>query len=108
MKRLQIPKNKFLKLIINVVLIAVWFNIYWYIDFRIFMGNYHYESFLRIFSIGNFLVMPFYVRMNSGKYMINVTNKNLSYAEKILLQGIINEYIPENSSLIDFLPEKYK
>ncbi len=32
------------------------------------------------------LLMPFYVRMNSGKYMVNVTNKNLSYAEKILLQ----------------------
>ena len=61
MKRLKLPKNKFLKLIINVVLIAVWFNIYWYIDFRIFMGNYHYENFLRIFSIGNFLVMPFLI-----------------------------------------------
>ena len=61
MKRLQLPKSKFLKLIINVVLIAVWFNIYWYIDFRIFMGNYHYENFLRIFSIGNFLVMPFLI-----------------------------------------------
>ena len=61
MKRLKLPNSKFLKLIINVVLIAVWFNIYWYIDFRIFMGNYHYENFLRIFSIGNFLVMPFLI-----------------------------------------------
>ena len=25
------------------------------------MGNYHYENFLRIFSIGNFLVMPFLI-----------------------------------------------
>ena len=32
------------------------------------------------------LLMPFYVRMNSGKYMVNVIDKNLSYAEKILLQ----------------------
>ena len=32
------------------------------------------------------LLMPFYVRMNSGKYMVNVTNKNLDYAEKILSQ----------------------
>ena len=30
------------------------------------------------------LLMPFYVRMNSGKYLVNVINKNLSYAEKIL------------------------
>jgi len=61
MKRLKLPNKKFLKLIINVVLIAVWFNIYWYIDFRIFMGNYHYENFLKIFSIGNLLVMPFLI-----------------------------------------------
>ena len=58
MKRLLLPKNKFLKLLINVFLIAVWFNIYWYIDFRILMGNYDYENFLKIFSFGNFLVMP--------------------------------------------------
>ena len=58
MKRLQLPKNKFLKLLINVVLVAVWFNIYWYLDFRVLMGNYDYENFLRIFSIGDFLLMP--------------------------------------------------
>ena len=31
------------------------------------------------------LLMPFYVRMNSGKYMVNVIDKNLIYAKKVLL-----------------------
>ncbi len=58
MKPLQLPKNKFLRLLINVVLIVSWFRIFWFIDFRVFMGAYYWERFLRIFSIGNFLVMP--------------------------------------------------
>lgn len=58
MKLLQLPKNKFLRLFINIILIAVWFSIWRFIDFKILMGNYYYENFLKIFSIGNFLIMP--------------------------------------------------
>ncbi len=48
-----------------------------------------YLSSLAIFSfimlfIADFLVMPFYVRMGSGKYMVNVIGKELSYGKKIL------------------------
>ena len=41
-------------------------------------------------------------------FYLNSRGLNKFEAEKILLQGIINEYISENSSLINFLPEKYK
>mgnify|MGYP001445213355 CR=1 FL=1 len=58
MKRLELPKNKLARLGINIALIVIWFNIYWFIDFKILMGNYYYENFLKIFSIGNFLIMP--------------------------------------------------
>ena len=30
------------------------------------------------------LIMPYYVRMNTGKYMVNIIDKNLVYAEEIL------------------------
>ena len=47
---------------------------------------------LTIFSLimlflADFLVMPFYVRMGSGKYMVNVIGKELSYGKKILKKG---------------------
>ena len=34
--------------------------------------------------IANLIIMPIYVRMNSGKYMINVIGKELSYGQKVL------------------------
>ncbi len=40
-------------------------------------------SLIMLFLADSF-VMPFYVRMGSGKYMINVIGKELSYGEKIL------------------------
>ena len=41
-------------------------------------------------------------------FYLNSRGLSKSRAEKILLQGIINEYIPEHSPLINFLPENYK
>ena len=41
-------------------------------------------------------------------FYLNSRGLSKSKAEKILLQGIIREYIPENSPLINFLPENYK
>ena len=41
-------------------------------------------------------------------FYLNSRGLSKSKAEKILLQGIINEYIPEHSPLINFLPENYK
>ena len=41
-------------------------------------------------------------------FYLNSRGLSKSRAEKILLQGIINEYIPKNSPLINFLPESYK
>ncbi len=41
-------------------------------------------------------------------FYLNSRGLSKSKAEKILIQGIISEYIPENSPLINFLPENYK
>jgi len=41
-------------------------------------------------------------------FYLNSRGLNKFEAEKILLQGIISEYISKNSPLINFLPEKYK
>ena len=41
-------------------------------------------------------------------FYLNSRGLSKSRAEKILLQGIISEYIPENSPLRNFLPENYK
>ena len=35
MKRLELPKNKLARLGINIALIVIWFNIYWFIDLKI-------------------------------------------------------------------------
>ena len=40
-------------------------------------------SLLVIFIFDSFL-MPSYVRMNSGRYMVNVVDKKIDYAEKVL------------------------
>ncbi len=40
-------------------------------------------SFFLILTFDNFF-MPLYVRMGSGRYMVNVINKKLDYAERIL------------------------
>ena len=32
----------------------------------------------------DYLIMPYYVRMESGRYMVNVKNKKLDYAQKVL------------------------
>ena len=38
-------------------------------------------SLLVIFIFDSFL-MPYYVRMNSGRYMVNVVDKKIDYAQK--------------------------
>ena len=40
---------------------------------------------LLIILIFDLLLMPIYVRMDQGRYMVNVTNKKLEYAQKILM-----------------------
>ena len=40
-------------------------------------------SLLVIFIFDSFL-MPYYVRMNSGRYMVNVVDKKIDYAQKVL------------------------
>lgn len=39
---------------------------------------------LSVILLFDYIIMPSYVRMEEGRYMVNVTNKNLEYAEKIL------------------------
>jgi|TARA_Y100000994_G_scaffold67296_1_gene54916 beta-lactam-binding protein with PASTA domain len=40
---------------------------------------------LLIILVFDTLLMPIYVRMDAGRYMVNVTDKKLEYAEKILM-----------------------
>ncbi len=40
---------------------------------------------LTIIFIFDYLIMPYYVRMESGRYMVNVRNKNLEYAQNVLM-----------------------
>ena len=39
---------------------------------------------LMVILIFDLLLMPIYVRMDQGRYMVNVTDKKLEYAQKIL------------------------
>jgi len=40
---------------------------------------------LLVIMIFDSFIMPSYVRMNSGRYMVNVIDKNIDYAKKILV-----------------------
>ena len=61
----------------------------------------------------DFLIMPAYVRMGSGKYMVNVIGKDLSYGRKILKQekfkSIVSDTLFSGSyepgTIIDQYPE---
>ena len=57
MKLLILPKNKFLKLLINVVLIIVWFFIFAFIN-QLLLFNYIWSSFLSLIKIGNIFYVP--------------------------------------------------
>ena len=63
--------------------------------------------------LADFLIMPAYVRMGSGKYMVNVIGKDLSYGRKILKQekfkSIVSDTLFSGSyepgTIIDQYPE---
>ena len=57
--------------------------------------------------LSNLMTFP-YLFLVDQIFYLNSRGLSKLRAEKILLQGIINEYIPENSPLINFLPENYK
>ena len=40
---------------------------------------------LLVIMVFDSFIMPSYVRMNSGRYMVNVIDKNIDYAKKILV-----------------------
>ena len=53
-----------------------------YFPMLFFLGMLATFGFIMLF-LADLLVMPFYVRMGAGKYMVNVIGKELSYGEKI-------------------------
>ncbi len=63
--------------------------------------------------LADFLIMPIYVRMDSGKYMINVIGKDLSYGQKILelenFKSLVSDTLfsssYETGTIIDQYPE---
>jgi len=57
MKRLQLPKNKFLKLIINIGLIVGWLYTYVYIDQLLWINKFWYNLTFLI-KINNTLIVP--------------------------------------------------
>ena len=57
MKRLQLPKNKFLKLIINIGLIVGWLYTYAYIDQLLWINKFWYNLTFLI-KINNTLIVP--------------------------------------------------
>ena len=62
MKRLQLPKNKFLKLLINVVLIVSWLIFYSYIDVYLF-SNPDWYDFTMSVNIKGILVIPIIIML---------------------------------------------
>ena len=59
MKRLQLPKNKFLRLLINVVLIFAWYSIYSFITWELMLSGNDFvlqdKLGYEIYWISNFL-----------------------------------------------------
>ena len=66
-----------------------------------------------VLILADFLIMPIYVRMGSGKYMINVVGKDLSYGQKILelenFKSLVSDTLfsssYETGTIIDQYPE---
>jgi len=62
MKRLQLPKNKFLRLLINVVLIVGWLIFYSYIDLYLFINPDWYDFTMSV-NIKGILVIPIIIML---------------------------------------------
>ena len=61
MKSLQLPKNKFLRLLINVVLIVVWIGSYVIVDAQLLWKSAFWYNLTGAITIGGILIMPFII-----------------------------------------------
>ena len=68
---------------------------------------------ISLLMLADLLIMPAYVRMGSGKYMVNVIGKNLSYGQNVLEQENFKSLVSdtlfsgayEPGTIIDQYPE---
>ena len=61
MTSFQIPKNKFLRLLINVVLIVVWIGSYVIVDAQLLWKSAFWYNLTGAITIGGILIMPFII-----------------------------------------------
>ena len=61
MKLLILPKNKFLRLLINVVLIVVWIGSYVIVDAQLLWKSAFWYNLTGAITIGGILIMPFII-----------------------------------------------
>ena len=61
MSSFQIPKNKFLRLLINVVLIVVWIGSYVIADGQLLWKSAFWYNLTGAITIGGILIMPFII-----------------------------------------------
>tara|TARA_Y100000589_G_C26789025_1_gene480957 strand:+ start:305 stop:574 length:270 start_codon:yes stop_codon:yes gene_type:complete len=61
MKRLHPPKNKFLRLLINVVLIFVWIGLYVIVDAQLIWKSAFWYNLTGAINIEGILIMPFII-----------------------------------------------
>ena len=58
MNSFQIPKNKFLRLLINVVLIVGWLFLYVFIDSQLWYKSEAWNNLVTSISVGGYLITP--------------------------------------------------
>ena len=61
MKRLQLPKNKFLRLLINVGLIFGWFFLFYFIDAQLWYKSEVWNNINTSTSLGGYLITPVFI-----------------------------------------------
>ena len=61
MSSFQVPKNKFLRLLINVVLIVVWIGSYVIVDGQLLWKSAFWYNLTGAITIGGILIMPFII-----------------------------------------------
>ena len=61
MKLLRLPNNKFLRLLINVVLIVVWIGSYVIVDGQLLWKSAFWYNLTGAITIGGILIMPFII-----------------------------------------------
>ena len=61
MKRLQLTKNKFLRLLINVGLIFGWFFLYYFIDAQLWYKSEVWNNINTSISLGGYLITPVFI-----------------------------------------------